>query len=310
MTGKIDCHVCNWLNADDEQNCVNPKCGFTLKYAKGYSVGISDEEARQYKKELEKAKNKYITLINNQSIKLTPEILKKDMFETTVEYIERINTTSGIIGQAILKDYNIDKELFLVEIDINQVLKNTFIKYNKKVFYLNISRNYAKTMFTSSSCYDLYCDLEFRNEYIDIVSLYIQFNNLNYKFNITSLQQIDLKEIVVDWDTGLFWQDDESVGIVEMNWADAEKYAKSLRLAGYNDWRLPTIGELRSIVDKKKSPTIKDCFKIAVSDYYWSSSNAVHDSRYAWYVFFNYGTTYDTGNKSNKHYVRCVRDSK
>ena len=56
---KINCHVCNWTNTDDEQNCINPKCGFTLKYAKGYRVGVSDEEVRQYKKELEKAKNNY-----------------------------------------------------------------------------------------------------------------------------------------------------------------------------------------------------------------------------------------------------------
>ena len=40
---------------------------------------------------------------------------------------------------------------------------------------------------------------------------------------------------------------DENYGKV-MDWDSAMEYAKNLRLGGYNDWRLPTIEELKEIV--------------------------------------------------------------
>jgi len=33
-----------------------------------------------------------------------------------------------------------------------------------------------------------------------------------------------------------------------MTWDDAMEYAKNLRLGGYDDWRLPTIEELKEVV--------------------------------------------------------------
>lgn len=35
----------------------------------------------------------------------------------------------------------------------------------------------------------------------------------------------------------------------DVNWGKAMKYCRSLRLAGYSDWRLPAINELRDIYD-------------------------------------------------------------
>ena len=49
-----------------------------------------------------------------------------------------------------------------------------------------------------------------------------------------------------DDSTGLFWESpppDE-----QETWVDAKEYCQSLVLAGTDDWRLPTIGELRSLV--------------------------------------------------------------
>jgi len=34
----------------------------------------------------------------------------------------------------------------------------------------------------------------------------------------------------------------------EMNWREGMEYAKNLSLGGYDDWRLPTIEELREVV--------------------------------------------------------------
>ncbi len=90
---------------------------------------------------------------------------------------------------------------------------------------------------------------------------------------------------ITDDATGLTWsQDDSGKGL---NWADALDYCESLDLAGFDDWRLPNVKELQSIVDYSRSPDTSDSAAIdpifAVStitseaggvDYpfYWSST--------------------------------------
>ncbi len=54
-------------------------------------------------------------------------------------------------------------------------------------------------------------------------------------------------DIVMDPDTGLMWTRADNGRDIE--WDGADKYARNLKLAGYSDWRLPTIGELESIYD-------------------------------------------------------------
>jgi hypothetical protein len=57
---------------------------------------------------------------------------------------------------------------------------------------------------------------------------------------------------VTDTATGLMWQQADSGR--GMDWAAALSYARSLRLGGRSDWRLPSAKELQSIVDYTRSP--------------------------------------------------------
>ena len=116
----------------------------------------------------------------------------------------------------------------------------------------------------------------------------------------------------------------------EMNWDDGMEYAINLRLGGYDDWRLPTIKELRDIVtlcggilstcngdDRYEIKDSNEANETYQSNYkekgfctpnggYWSSTTVV-DEDYAWTVGFDDGYD-DWGGKSYYGYVRCVRD--
>ena len=114
----------------------------------------------------------------------------------------------------------------------------------------------------------------------------------------------DTTKIVGDNETGLQWQDNETVS---KGWQNAINYCEDLTLGNYDDWRLPNINELSSIVDDTKlNPSLSSVFKSFASGYYWSSTTYAGNSSNAWYVFF-----YD-GNQSYYYkgyslYVRCVR---
>lgn len=108
---------------------------------------------------------------------------------------------------------------------------------------------------------------------------------------------------ITDEATGLMWmQTDSGHG---MNWEEALAYADSQRYAEYDDWRLPNVKELQSIVDYTRSPgtsnsaAIDPVFECSVitgegvqEDYpfYWTSTThenwSPENGGYACYVSF------------------------
>jgi len=115
-------------------------------------------------------------------------------------------------------------------------------------------------------------------------------------------------EVVIDLDRHLMWQDNSEAKSVKKSWQGAKEYCRNLSLAGYSDWRLPTLSELITISDKTRyNPAIAKQFKnVAVDDYYWSSSSNVDISNFAWRLDFKNGYDY-SGYKNSYDYVRCVR---
>lgn len=90
---------------------------------------------------------------------------------------------------------------------------------------------------------------------------------------------------VTDPKTGLMWK---RVMEGTFTWNDAvEKFKGCDRFAGYNDWRLPTIEELKTLILSNKRPAI-DLEAFPNGDcWVWSSSPK--DSSDAWGVDFNVG---------------------
>jgi hypothetical protein len=115
---------------------------------------------------------------------------------------------------------------------------------------------------------------------------------------------IDDNATVKDHKTGLLWQSADD-GLTR-NWADANQYCGDSGLGGYDDWRLPQIEELQTIVDYSRSnPSADPVFKCR-SKIYWTGGSKNGSSDGSWYVSFSDGKT-SWHSQTNNHYVRCVR---
>jgi hypothetical protein len=111
--------------------------------------------------------------------------------------------------------------------------------------------------------------------------------------------------VVTDNFTKLHWQ--QAVGSTGMTWSEATSYCQSLNWNG-TGWRLPSMKELQTIVDKTKhGPAIDTtAFPSTPSSGFWSSSPVAGNYDDAWYVNFNVGVTdYSVVDFNNA--VRCVR---
>jgi hypothetical protein len=117
---------------------------------------------------------------------------------------------------------------------------------------------------------------------------------------------INSDETVTDVSTGLMWQ--KTSFDLKMNWQMALSNCESLSFAGYNDWRLPTKEELRSIVDHDNyKPAInRQIFSDTLSAFYWSSMSHALNTGFAWGVYFYHGDDYFHA-KNLSYYVRAVR---
>ena len=83
-------------------------------------------------------------------------------------------------------------------------------------------------------------------------------------------------------------------------------------LCGARDWRLPTRGELQSIVDYSHTPSSIDMAYFPdisqPSALFWSSSPSAFDPDAAWIVYFNGGNAGGDPKFSTLNHVRLVRD--
>jgi hypothetical protein len=130
----------------------------------------------------------------------------------------------------------------------------------------------------------------------------------------------------VDASTGLMWAGKDNGR--DVMWKNAVKYCRDLRLAGYSDWRLATVEELKAIYDKNANApglmgpsgrghpaTWHVKGELFLTGNQWSSTQKTddrgHPSGWAWRFDFNDGESFDGDEvtfQTNKRAL-CVRRS-
>lgn len=142
-------------------------------------------------------------------------------------------------------------------------------------------------------------------------------------------------ELCTDEETGLMWSKKSG----EKHWTDANQYCENLEELGFDDWRLPTIDELRTLILECEGTVTggacpiseatevlsneswtDDCYceessmgiytKFGTEDWYeylWSSSSVSDLSDSYWAVDTSEGKITATQNEDSMTGARCVR---
>ena len=134
--------------------------------------------------------------------------------------------------------------------------------------------------------------------------------------------ELQAEPVVNDKSTGLMWsrcmlgqpwdgktcEPAEAVATFH-DWAGAINSASKSRLAGFDDWRLPTLKELRSIVEPRcNNPSINSrVFPQSSSTPFWTLDSYLDNHEYAWRISFEDGDENADLKFINSYGVRLVR---
>lgn len=116
---------------------------------------------------------------------------------------------------------------------------------------------------------------------------------------------------IIDDQNKLIWQDTKDNTNFLLTQEDAIEYCNKLSLSGFSDWRVPSVKEYETIINKKRIASqakINKAFKYVKLDNYWASDRTWmrNFGLYGYYVFFKSGTVYYQ-NRTYPKYIRCVR---
>ena len=137
--------------------------------------------------------------------------------------------------------------------------------------------------------------------------------------------EINNNGTVVHQASGLMWQqcahgfdgaDCSNGNVITLNWSEALELAEASNFAGYNDWRLPNLKELFTIVEQRcKYPSMSlTVFPFIYSNnspyrFFWTSTPDLSSDNYARAIDFSFGQAVSPW-RNNLNRVRLVRDNK
>ncbi len=119
-------------------------------------------------------------------------------------------------------------------------------------------------------------------------------------------------DTVLDNLTGLTWAQNANLAEFPLTWQEALDYVSHMnteKAFGYSDWRLPNRRELRSLISyQTKSPVLQagHPFTNIFHGWYWTSSTAAINTKYAWYINLEGGRMF-YGKKSQNYLLWPVQ---
>ncbi|MFY8352590.1 DUF1566 domain-containing protein [Pseudoalteromonas sp. SSM20] len=100
-------------------------------------------------------------------------------------------------------------------------------------------------------------------------------------------------------------------GVEQLTWQQALKSASQYQYAGFNDWQLPNVKELSTIVDRQcvDAAINQTLFPATLAQNYWTSTSGVGSASQAWAVAFYSGKT-NLRSKTSDIHLRLMRYAK
>ncbi len=162
-------------------------------------------------------------------------------------------------------------------------------------FKAQFGGNFTFTAFVNDGC-----SLASRDFTFSVIGQYPS----NSRFEIKTMGENFPATVIIDKNTNLMWQASYTENVSQ---SGAKSYCDNLIYAGFTDWNLPTLNEMRTIVNENKTNPASD-FPYILSDTYWTNSwhSGQQGDAYYYTVSFYDGSEYPHA-IANWYFARCMR---
>ncbi|WP_415395975.1 DUF1566 domain-containing protein [Sulfurimonas sp. CS5] len=117
------------------------------------------------------------------------------------------------------------------------------------------------------------------------------------------------ERVFIDKSTSLIWQDHQDNEDLSITYYQSKDYCADLVIGKYNNFRIPSLVELQSIVDYKNyNSAIKKGFDYVSDEYYWTTTPFVGEKNVVWLIHFKKGERTVKDMHYDRH-IRCVQSS-
>lgn len=221
-------------------------------------------------------------------------IANKEYYKNNIT--KNIRTTKNKVLSYTLKFQKADSKIFLIGEDADLYINGRFIR----------SLTHSNRIVDVKAKKDLEIKLENKHgDYINFKKDVKANSTNNFQYKLIKYNK-DVKLYTSTIDDTMMWQDTKDIVTNAVNWKEANRYCKTLELAGFKDWKLPSLEQLKILYTNKEK--IYNGFGTA---YYWSSDILV-DKKNLWEYSYSKGFEVDETKKFVKEFkkgrVRCIRD--
>ncbi len=118
------------------------------------------------------------------------------------------------------------------------------------------------------------------------------------------------QHIFKDKETSLVWQDSQDNVELSITYYQSQEHCSNLVIGKYNNFRIPTMDELQTIIDYKNyDSAITNGFDYVANEAYWTTTPFADDEKVVWLIHFKRGERLVKDKHYDRH-IRCVQSLK